>query len=223
MLCWNGHLETVEYGLATHLPTIYTKEGNEQYRAYPSCLDHPDIDPTFTDNSENTNPNKQNKQKQMMSNIQSSTTAVKQKKIINSQHSKNGVNKQKHDCNQKHQYCKYSCPSNETGSSPNIPVPNLSTTQLKLLSWQNHLGHLDFHMLQQFATLGYLPKHSSKCAIPVCSGCQFGNAHKQYKTRTELTSITPDKTALGSFVSMDQMESTTPGHTITIFGKASKK
>ena len=85
--------------------------------------------------------------------------------------------------------------------------------QAQLLRWHHRLGHLSFRKLKMMATSGDLPKQLATCRTPVCSGCLFGKATKRpWRTRAPPNSLrTPTITCPGACVSVDQLESTTPG------------
>ena len=50
------------------------------------------------------------------------------------------------------------------------------TPTAELLRYHYDMGHISFTKLQQMAKQRVLPHHLAKCAIPVCSACQYAKA-----------------------------------------------
>lgn len=71
---------------------------------------------------------------------------------------------------------------------------------------------MHFHKLQDLARQGRLPKTILGCDPPICQSCQFGKAYKQ-QSASPATAHPIDSGNLkpGDKVSVDQLESTTPG------------
>jgi hypothetical protein len=81
-----------------------------------------------------------------------------------------------------------------------------------LLQWHHRLNHIMIHKVQTMAKWGLLPKQLSACEIPVCTSCMFGKAIQKPWWTKPTKAINPKTvTAPGQCVSVDQMESTTPG------------
>jgi hypothetical protein len=95
---------------------------------------------------------------------------------------------------------------------------NLTKNQQLLLRWHNRLSHLSFHKLQDLARQGKLPKQMIGCQHPVCRSCQFGKAHRRPSPDTthpiDSANLWP-----GDKLSIDQLESSTPGYVDHFKGK----
>jgi hypothetical protein len=89
----------------------------------------------------------------------------------------------------------------------------LEDSQSELLHWHHKLGHSSFHKLRLMAAKGDISKRLTTCKVPMCTACLFGKATK----RPWRTKAAPNKikirtiTKPGDCVSVDQIESTTPG------------
>jgi len=100
-------------------------------------------------------------------------------------------------------------------------IENLSKVQQQLLRAHYRLGHLGFEAIQALARSGILPKHLATCPKPICSSCQFGKAHR---TAIPTSGLPLDANHLrpGDCVSVDQLESNTPGCLPTSRGTPTK-
>ena len=84
--------------------------------------------------------------------------------------------------------------------------------QAEFLRWHHRLGHISAKKIKVLAKLGILPARLANCNVPYCTSCLFGKAtrrpwrHKKSKTKTSKVATRP-----GECVSVDQLESTTPG------------
>ena len=101
-------------------------------------------------------------------------------------------------------------------------VPNIITDEedritktptAELLRCHYDMGHISFVKLQHIAMQWVLPHHLSKCAIPVCSACQYAKATRR-PWRAKIASrsdhlIPPSKP--GEVISVDQLVSPVPG------------
>ena len=94
----------------------------------------------------------------------------------------------------------------------------------ELLLWHYRLGHKSFNTLQRMAACGDLPSRLAKCRVPQCAACQFGRATKvPWRTKGESNKRKiRTTTAAGQCVSVDQMESTTPGLIAQLKGRATR-
>ena len=83
----------------------------------------------------------------------------------------------------------------------------------QLLVWHYRLGHQPFKKLQAMAKQGTLPKALAHCPLPQCSACLYGKATKRaWRSRTSPNHLAPATiTRPGDCVSVDQLESSTPG------------
>ena len=92
------------------------------------------------------------------------------------------------------------------------PIGQLSDPTQELLVWHYKLGHLPFPRIQAMAQAGDLPKRLAKARIPVCAPCRFGRATKiPWRTRGTQQGSVRTATQPGQVISVDQLESTTPG------------
>jgi hypothetical protein len=95
----------------------------------------------------------------------------------------------------------------------------------EMLFWHYHLGHLPFSRIQSMAKAGDFPKRLATCRIPECPMCRFGKATKvPWRTKGKQNNnikIIP-VTAPGQCVSVDQLESTTPGLIAQLKGTPTK-
>jgi len=95
-----------------------------------------------------------------------------------------------------------------------------SRTQQLLLRWHNCLSHMSFSKLQVLARQGRLPKQIATCEHPICSSCQMGKAHRRPVTHiSKMRPIDAEDLQPGDRVSVDQIESSTPGMVDTYSGK----
>jgi hypothetical protein len=81
------------------------------------------------------------------------------------------------------------------------------------LRWHHRLGHVSPKKIRLLANLGLLPKLLATCRFPLCTSCLFGKATRRpWRGKTD-TKQAPSKviTEPGQCVSVDQLESTTPG------------
>jgi hypothetical protein len=68
------------------------------------------------------------------------------------------------------------------------------------------------HRVQRMASLGLLPTRIAKCRIPLCQSCIYGMmTRKAWRTKGEHSTIGANVTRAGQHVSVDQIESPTPG------------
>jgi hypothetical protein len=95
----------------------------------------------------------------------------------------------------------------------------------RLLHWHYRLGHLPFKKLQAMAKQGILPPALAKCKAPQCSACLYGKATKRaWRTRATPSRVSPATiTGPGDCVSVDQLESSTPGLIAQLRGFLTRK
>jgi hypothetical protein len=92
-----------------------------------------------------------------------------------------------------------------------------TATELKpmpeILLWHFRLGHMPFSRFQTMAKTGLLPRRLSDCRLPKCASCIYGKMTRRAKrTKNEASKISARTvTAPGSYVSVDQLESSTLG------------
>jgi hypothetical protein len=102
--------------------------------------------------------------------------------------------------------------NNEEEEDVSQPHPQLDKDQQELLYWHIRLSHLSFARLIWMAKWGLLPKRIAKCKPPICSGCLFGRmTRKPWRTKAQPGATPKQATQPGECVSIDQLDSTTPG------------
>jgi hypothetical protein len=92
------------------------------------------------------------------------------------------------------------------------PHAELSTDEQELMHWHLRLSHLPFTRLLSMARLGLLPKRLLQVQQPFCSGCAFGRmTRRPWRTKAPYNKTPKQVTQPGQCVSVDQLDSTTPG------------
>lgn len=84
----------------------------------------------------------------------------------------------------------------------------------EFLKWHHRLGHISPKKIRMMAKQGILPSYLASCHVPICSSCLFGKMTRRpwrvkgynNKDETPTSELRP-----GECVSVDQLESTTPG------------
>lgn len=107
----------------------------------------------------------------------------------------------------------------ESDEDPEVDSP---TELLKL--WHYRLGHAPFSRLREMAACGELSASLLTCRAPTCSACRLGKATKvpwKGKGKASKNKI-KEVTAPGQCVSVDQLESTTPGFIAQLRGWLTK-
>jgi hypothetical protein len=90
---------------------------------------------------------------------------------------------------------------------------NFSDLQNELMHWHYHLGHLTYRKLKLLAESGDIPYRLRKARPFRCSACMYAKVTKRpWRTKepTNQRSV-PPVTKAGDSVSVDQLESKTPG------------
>ena len=88
----------------------------------------------------------------------------------------------------------------------------------ELLRWHYKLGHAPFTRLQQMANRGDLPKRLAAVIPPFCAACKYGKQTKRpWRTKGPQGHIRTTTTP-GQVVSVDQLESSTPGFVAQLKG-----
>ena len=84
---------------------------------------------------------------------------------------------------------------------------------VSLLQWHYRLGHVPFDKLKRMSQSGELPAHLQRCRTPKCAACLYGKAAKRpWRTKSPPNRRTPPViNGPGDCVSVDQLESSTPG------------
>ena len=95
---------------------------------------------------------------------------------------------------------------------PDDPEPKSLDPQDELLRWHYRLGHLPFDQIKQLANKGQLPKRLLTCPTPFCAACQYGKMTKRpWRVKGDDKGTAKTATYPSQVVSVDQLESTSPG------------
>ena len=96
-------------------------------------------------------------------------------------------------------------------------IPNEEDTipesaQAEFLRWHHRLGHISPKKIRKLAQLGILPPRLKHCDVPLCTSCLFGKATRRpWRTKAKPSLVLKTITRPGQCISVDQLESTTPG------------
>ena len=85
---------------------------------------------------------------------------------------------------------------------------------VEFLRWHQRLGHISPKKIKIMAQYGILPRRLATCRVPMCTTCMFGKATKRpWRTKAPQNRDQPSHTITkpGDCVSVDQLESSTPG------------
>ena len=108
--------------------------------------------------------------------------------------------------------------------SPDDKEPTSLDPHDELLRWHYRLGHLPFDRIRQLANEGQLPKHLLSCKKPFCSACQYGKITKRpWRVKGDDKKATRTATRPGQIISVDQLESNTPGLIAQLKGKLTQQ
>jgi len=97
----------------------------------------------------------------------------------------------------------------------------------EFLRWHHKLNHMSAAKMQSMAKRGLIPKKLAKCQVPTCTSCLYGKATRRpWRTKPKggqqggklRTASEP-----GQCISIDQLESSTPGLIAQIKGWLTKK
>ena len=90
---------------------------------------------------------------------------------------------------------------------------NFRNDQQELLHWHHRLGHMPFSRLREAAEVGIIPRRLRNIKPPKCTACMYARATKKpWRTKAPPAGMEiPSVTAPGAVVSVDQLESSTPG------------
>ena len=107
---------------------------------------------------------------------------------------------------------------------PEDDEPNSLDPYDELLRWHYRLGHLSFKCIRQLARSGQLPKRLLTCKKPFCTACQYGKLTKRpWRVKGDDKKSTKVATRPGQIVSVDQLESNTPGFIAQLKGKLTQQ
>ena len=94
----------------------------------------------------------------------------------------------------------------------------------ELLHYHHRFGHASMSKLRKMAKAGVMPRRLGKCSVPLCSSCLYGKATRRpWRTKGKRQHIARTVTRPGQCVSIDQMESPTPGLIAQLRGIPTKK
>lgn len=110
--------------------------------------------------------------------------------------------------------------SERLNSDATYPERPLEGASAELLRTHYRLGHMGFKRLRHMARLRILPRRLADCKVPTCAACTYGRMTKRAKrTKAPPNKIKPVKIeGPGDCVSVDQMESYTPGFVAQLRG-----
>ena len=92
------------------------------------------------------------------------------------------------------------------------PHPEFTRDKEELMYWHLRLGHLAFSRVHHMAQLGLLPRRILNTTPPFCSACAYGKmTRRPWRTKGKYNQTPRVTTQPGECVSVDQLESTTPG------------
>jgi hypothetical protein len=105
--------------------------------------------------------------------------------------------------------------------------PKLENVAADFLKKHHCLNHLSMAKMQVMAKQGILPKRWAKCDIPICTSCLYGKATRRpWRTKPKKDSQESKlrtATEPGQCISVDQLESRTPGLIAQVKGWLTKK
>ena len=103
--------------------------------------------------------------------------------------------------------------------------PELPTDEALWAYWHQRLGHPPNLRIRAMARTGRLPRKLLECRIPLCPSCVFGKATRRpWRTKGQQAGLKDDTiTSPGDCVSIDQLESPTPGIIGQVKGSLTKR
>ena len=116
------------------------------------------------------------------------------------------------------------------GTSPTIILDEEErqdeTAVGELLRHHHNMGHLSFRKVQEMAKQGIFSSRITKCAIPICSACQYAKVIcRQWRTKSckHHQDVSEHPTKPGQRMSVDQLVSPTPGLIAQMMGFITKQ
>ena len=107
---------------------------------------------------------------------------------------------------------------------PDDPEPTSLNPHDELLRWHYRLGLLPFDRVKQLVRTGQLPKRLLTCKKPFCAACQYGKMTKRpWRVKGDRKQTTRVATRPGQVVSVDQLESNSPGLIAQLKGKLTQQ
>ena len=98
--------------------------------------------------------------------------------------------------------------------------------EAEFLRWHHRLGHASPKKIQALARMRILPGRLASCQVPICTGCMYGKATRRpWRTKSPNNGVGTARTITrpGDCVSIDQLESATPGLIAQLKGKPTVK
>ena len=102
-----------------------------------------------------------------------------------------------------------------------MPAPSAGASA-EFQQWHERCGHIPPSRIQAMARNGILPARLAKCHVPMCPSCTFGKANRrpwQTKAKVKPGKLSQAVRRPGDVVSVDQLESTTPGLVAQLRGR----
>ena len=107
---------------------------------------------------------------------------------------------------------------------PDDPEPTSLNPHDELLQWHYRLGHLRFDRVKPLAQTGQLPMRLLTCKKPFCAASQYGKMTKRpWRVKGDSKQTTRVATRPGQVVSVDQLESNSPGLIAQLKGKLTQQ
>ena len=107
---------------------------------------------------------------------------------------------------------------------PEDPEPTSLDPHNELLRWHYRLGHLPFDRIMQLAQMGQLPKRLLASKKPSCAACQYSKmTRRPWRVKGDNKNATKTATRPGQIVSVDQLESNSPGLIKQLKGKLTQE
>ena len=108
---------------------------------------------------------------------------------------------------------------------PRAPDKPLEDAEKELFRWHLRLSHCSFDKLKIMAARGDLPSRLKDCPVPQCPACTYGKmTRRAWRSKNKTSNIQPRTiTQPGDCVSVDQMESSSPGFIAQLKGILTRK
>ena len=107
---------------------------------------------------------------------------------------------------------------------PEDEEPTSLNPHNELLRWHYRMGHLPFDQIKQLVQTGQVPKRLLTVKKPFCAVCQYGKMTKRsWRVKGDNKHATKTATQPGQVVSVDQLESNSPGLIALLKGKLTQQ
>ena len=111
-----------------------------------------------------------------------------------------------------------------THDIPEDLEPKSLDPQDELFRWHYRLGHLLFDHIKRLPNKGQLPKRLLNCHMPFCAACQYDKMTKKpWRLKRDNKAMAKTATYPGQVVSVDQLESTSPGFIAQLKGNLTQQ